>query len=290
MSSDRKVRLGVADTLIESQDLAHGTRLFICPNRCGPRHAQAPEVQPQDPSGRIPDRDRDLPLFTLFNDYLQRNAIRDNLNSYLDEMGDVTAHNIQNWLSGRILLVESAAQSIGSDDAESRVAELLEQKALASTFMFSYLGGQDGSFLMRPAEEMPADYDPRARPWYKDAIAAGGSTLTEPYVDAASGELVISIATPAQQNGRNIGVVGGDLGLKVLVDIINALDFNGMGHAFLVSGDGKILVHPDGSKVMKSLASCSPGTRHRWTPTTARSNWTGRRASSASVACRACLR
>ena len=198
-------------------------------------------------------------LFTLFNDYLQRNAIRDNLNSYLDEMGDVTAHNIQNWLSGRILLVESAAQSIGSDDAEARVAELLEQKALASTFMFSYLGGQDGSFLMRPAEEMPADYDPRARPWYKDAIAAGGSTLTEPYVDAASGELVISIATPAKQNGRNIGVVGGDLGLKVLVEIINALDFNGMGHAFLVSGDGKILVHPDGSKVMKSLGELFPG-------------------------------
>jgi len=198
-------------------------------------------------------------LFTLYNDYLQRNAIRANLESYLDEMGEVTAHNIQNWLSGRILLVESAAQSIGSDSAEARVATLLEQKALASTFMFSYLGGQDGSFLMRPAEEMPADYDPRARPWYKDAIAAGGSTLTEPYVDAASGELVISIATPAQQSGRNIGVVGGDLGLKALVEIINALDFNGMGYAFLVSGDGKVLVHPDSSKVMKSLGELFPG-------------------------------
>ncbi|WP_303878607.1 methyl-accepting chemotaxis protein [Stutzerimonas kunmingensis] len=198
-------------------------------------------------------------LFTRYNDYLQRNAIRTNLESYLDEMGEVTAHNIQNWLSGRILLVESAAQSIGSDSAEARVATLLEQKALASTFMFSYLGGQDGSFLMRPAEEMPADYDPRARPWYKDAIAAGGSTLTEPYVDAASGELVISIATPAQQSGRNIGVVGGDLGLKALVEIINALDFNGMGYAFLVSGDGKILVHPDSSRVMKSLGELFPG-------------------------------
>jgi len=197
-------------------------------------------------------------LFTLYNDYLQRNAIRANLESYLDEMGEVTAHNIQNWLSGRILLVESAAQSIATDGAESRVAELLEQKALASTFMFSYLGGQDGSFLMRPAEEMPADYDPRARPWYKDAIAAGGSTLTEPYVDAASGELVITIATPAQQSGRNIGVVGGDLGLKVLVEIINALDFDGMGYAFLVSGDGKVLVHPDSQRVMKSLRDIYP--------------------------------
>lgn len=197
-------------------------------------------------------------LFTLYNDYLQRNAIRANLESYLDEMGEVTAHNIQNWLSGRILLVESVAQNIGIDSAEARVATLLEQKTLASTFMFSYLGGQDGSFLMRPAEEMPADYDPRSRPWYKDAISAGGSTLTEPYVDAASGELVISIATPAQQSGRNIGVVGGDLGLKALVEIINALDFDGMGYAFLVSGDGKVLVHPDSQRVMKSLRDIYP--------------------------------
>ena len=198
-------------------------------------------------------------LFTLYNDYLQRNAIRANLDSYLEEMGEVTAHNIQNWLSGRILLVESAAQTIAAGGETIRLDSLLEQSALASTFMFSYFGEPDGSFLMRPAEVMPADYDPRSRPWYRDAVAAGRSTLTEPYVDAASGELVITIATPVQRRGANLGVVGGDLGLKALVEIINALDFNGMGHAFLVSGDGRILVHPDGSKVMKSLGELFPG-------------------------------
>ena len=30
-------------------------------------------------------------------------------------MGTVTANNIQNWLSGRILLVESTAQTIAKD-------------------------------------------------------------------------------------------------------------------------------------------------------------------------------
>lgn len=39
-------------------------------------------------------------LFTLYNDYLQRNAIREDLESYLREMGDVTSSNIQNWLGG----------------------------------------------------------------------------------------------------------------------------------------------------------------------------------------------
>ncbi len=194
-------------------------------------------------------------LFTLFIDYLQRNAIRDNLDSYLNEMGDVTAHNIQNWLSGRLVLLESVAQTIARDSATNQVEALVKQPALSSTFAFSYLGRADGEFIVYPRFELPAGYDPRQRPWYKDAVAAGRTTLTEPYQDAATNELIITAATPAQA----LGVVGGDLSLKVLVDIINALDFNGMGHAFLVSGDGKILVHPDGSKVMKSLAELFPG-------------------------------
>jgi methyl-accepting chemotaxis protein len=197
-------------------------------------------------------------LFTLYNDYLQRNAIRNNLEGYLEEMGEITAHNIQNWLSGRILLVEGAAQTIANDSANERVIQLLEQRALTSTFNFVYLGDQDGQFTMRPEDDMPADYDPRTRPWYKDAVAAGGTTLTEPYVDAATGQLVVTVATPAKSSSRTIGVVGGDLGLQALVDIINTLDFDGMGHAFLVSDDGKVLVHPDKAEVMKSLRDLYP--------------------------------
>jgi methyl-accepting chemotaxis protein len=193
-------------------------------------------------------------LFTLYNDYLQRNAIRANLESYLHEMGNVTAGTIQNWLSGRILLVESTAQSIARDASTDSLTGLLEQKALTSTFAFTYLGSAEGAFTMRPDEKMPADYDPRVRPWYKDAMAAGGTTLTEPYVDAATSALIITIATPA----KAAGVVGGDLSLNTLVEIINSLDFNGIGYAFLVSADGKILVHPDKSLVMKNLGEVFP--------------------------------
>ena len=193
-------------------------------------------------------------LFTLYGDYQQRNAISSDLDSYLNEMGTVTANNIQNWLSGRILLVESAAQNIASNPTAEAVPRLLEQKALASTFIYTYLGSADGSFTMRPNDDMPADYDPRTRPWYKDAMTAGGTTLTEPYVDASTKQLIITIATPAQASG----VVGGDLSLQTLVQIINSLDFDGMGYAFLVSSDGKILVHPNQDMVMKSLRDVFP--------------------------------
>ncbi|EOT7840244.1 methyl-accepting chemotaxis protein PctA [Pseudomonas aeruginosa] len=197
-------------------------------------------------------------LFTLYNDYLQRNAIREDLESYLREMGDVTSSNIQNWLGGRLLLVEQTAQTLARDHSPETVSALLEQPALTSTFSFTYLGQQDGAFTMRPDSPMPAGYDPRSRPWYKDAVAAGGLTLTEPYVDAATQELIITAATPVKAAGNTLGVVGGDLSLKTLVQIINSLDFSGMGYAFLVSGDGKILVHPNKEQVMKTLSEVYP--------------------------------
>lgn len=197
-------------------------------------------------------------LFTLYNDYLQRNAIRDDLNSYLHEMSDVTANSIQTWLSGRIALVENAAQNIAINPEPAVVASLLDQKTLTSSFMATYVGDSKGAFTIRPDTKMPDGFDPRVRPWYKGAQASNGSTLTEPYIDAATGKLIISIATPSTRASEAVGVVGGDLSLQTLVDNIGALKFGGMGYAFLVSADGKVLVHPDKNLVMKTLADVYP--------------------------------
>ncbi|KHA71076.1 chemotaxis protein [Pseudomonas chlororaphis] len=196
--------------------------------------------------------------FTLYNDWLQRNAIRDDLNNYLNEMGEVTAGNIQTWLNGRILLIENAAQNIAINPEPANVASLLEQKALTSTFMASYLGDATGHFTIRPDAKMPDGFDPRVRPWYKGAESSSTSTLTEPYIDAATGQLIISIATASKRAGQSVGVVGGDLSLQSLVDTLAARDFDGMGYVFLVSADGKILVHPDKALVMKSLKEAYP--------------------------------
>jgi len=197
-------------------------------------------------------------LFTLYNDYLQRNAIRDDLNSYLHEMGGVTANNIQTWLAGRSLLVENLAQSVALNADPANVSNLLEQKAITSTFMGAYLGNKDGSFMIRPDSKMPDGYDPRARPWYKSAENSSGSALTEPYIDLASGQLVISIVNTVRKAGQSVGVVGGDLSLQAIADSLNALSFDGNGYAFLVSADGKILVHPDKALVMKNLSDVYP--------------------------------
>lgn len=197
-------------------------------------------------------------LFTLYNDYLQRNSIRKNMENHLHEMGDVTASNIQNWLSGRILLVENAAQSIAGATTKESVGRQLEHKTLASNFASTYLGGTDGSFITRPDDDIPAGYDPRERDWYKDATSIDATSLTEPYIDALTNETVVTIASPVKQDRRLLGILGGDLSLKTLINTLNSLNFNGMGYAFLVNAEGKILVHPHKEWVMKNLSDIFP--------------------------------
>ncbi len=192
-------------------------------------------------------------LFTLYNDYLQRNAIREDLESYLAEMGDSTSNNIRNLFEGRIKLVENLAQNIAQAPASSDT--LLGQNALTSSFLTVYAGKVDGGFSVRPDTKMPDGYDPRTRPWYKDGMNAAGTILTEPYIDMATNKMVIGIISKI---AGNVGVVGGDLALDGLVQIINSLNFGGMGYAFLVNDQGKILVHPDKDLVMKSLSDLFP--------------------------------
>ena len=197
-------------------------------------------------------------LFTLYNDYLQRNAIRNDLDNYLHEMGNITANNIQTWMGGRILLTENLAESIAIASDPAQVASLLEQKALGSTFMAVYFGDSQGDFTIRPNSKMPEGFDARTRPWYKDALNSSGASLTEPYIDAVTGQMIISIGTAVKKAGQTLGVVGSDLTLKTIADSINTLDFDGMGFAFLVSADGKILVHPDKDLVSKNLKDIYP--------------------------------
>ncbi|EKT4521721.1 methyl-accepting chemotaxis protein [Pseudomonas putida] len=192
-------------------------------------------------------------LFTLYNDYLQRNAIRDDLESYLAEMGESTSTNIRNLFDGRIKLVENLAQNIAQNPANAET--FMGQPALLSSFLTVYLGKVDGGFSVRPDSKMPDGYDPRVRHWYKDGMSASGAMLTEPYIDLTTNKMVIGILSKVS---ANVGVVGGDLALDGLVEIINSLDFGGMGYAFLVNDQGKILVHPDKELVMKSLTDLFP--------------------------------
>nr|WP_166358201.1 methyl-accepting chemotaxis protein [Pseudomonas akapageensis] len=197
--------------------------------------------------------------FILFNDYRQRQTLHSNTESSMQELGSLTTSNIQTWLDSRIQLLQSLAQQIAIDgNAPASLSRSVGLPAYTSNFQLSYFGSQDGVMFSVPAGNRPSDYDPRARGWFKAANGAQQTIVTEPYIATSSGKLVITIATPVRHDNQFIGVAGADIDLSSVSAIINSLSFGGHGHAFIVSADGKILVHPDNKLVLKSLTEAFP--------------------------------
>ncbi|MDD1509620.1 methyl-accepting chemotaxis protein [Pseudomonas sp. CNPSo 3701] len=199
-------------------------------------------------------------LFSFYNDSRQRSSIQASLQSNLSQASNAAAGNIESWLSGRILLVESLAQNLELAIAAGNLQEVISRPVYKEAFLSTYVGVQsDGRFLSSPPTQMAAGYDPRTRPWYKDTAQANRTLLTAPYVDQITNTLVISPIAPVHgADGKPFGMAGGDVSLDTLVKIINSIDLGDLGYAFLVSKDGTVLVHPQGDLVMKNLRDLYP--------------------------------
>ena len=196
--------------------------------------------------------------FSLYIDSLQRSVLTKSVEESIDSSGKQAAQSIANWLNARVALTQMAANAAGKTPDPAGIVAVLDNEALVSQFMTTYVGDEAGTFTMWPKSPMPEGYDPRQRPWYQDAVKASGPVLTEPYIDASTNDLIISAATPVKHDGKLLGVAGSDFSLKSLVEMVNSVDLGGAGFAFLVNKNGQILVHQDKALVTKTLADAFP--------------------------------
>lgn len=118
-----------------------------------------------------------------------------------------------------------------------------------------YYGTEKGAFHLKPDFDLPADYDPRVRPWYTDAMDAKALIWTDPYIDVSTNELIISAAVPVESNysGKYLGVVGLDILLTTMADSVNSIQVGESGHIMILTKDNTYMTHKDASKIGEPL-------------------------------------
>ncbi|MDN3546491.1 methyl-accepting chemotaxis protein [Kinneretia asaccharophila] len=135
---------------------------------------------------------------------------------------------------------------------------MLVQAAKSGRMDNAYIGMADKKVhFSTPQNDLPPDYDPTARPWYKQAAAANGPVLTEPYVDAGTKRLVVTFAQAVKEGGQTLAVVASDVYLDGVVETVKSIKPTPSGWAFLVSRQGKIIAHPNANLAMKPSTEMS---------------------------------
>ena len=191
-----------------------------------------------------------------------RSSLRAQAESNIAQSGSTLARQIENWLNGKLQLIDTMAQSIDAEFTPEHIQQVFDLPILKTQFLLIFGGLEtDGARITNTPSWNPAGWDARKRPWYPVARDTAQAALTEPYADAATGEILISAVARLTDKGQFMGAFGGDLSLKTISEAVNALDLNGAGHAFLMAGNGKIISHPDAARNGKPYDELFDGQR-----------------------------
>jgi methyl-accepting chemotaxis protein len=175
------------------------------------------------------------------------NGIQENINSFI-HMKEENLLIVSQNANIRHILNKKPEEMVYVQDVLKSYTEGHE------VIMSIYVGRIDKKLELYPEQELPAGFDPTTRPWYLAAISKNGLVWTEPYVDAATGKLVVTLAIPLYNDSKELmGVLGADISLEKLSDTIGDTKIGNEGYIFLLDSKGIVLTHPDKTLIGKEV-------------------------------------
>ena len=121
-----------------------------------------------------------------------------------------------------------------------------------------YFGSTDNLLVNGSGWIPPEDFDLRTRPWYVKAINHGKLVITDVFLNASSEKYIITIAKPVYSNkGQVIGVLGADLSLDSIVDMISVQD-DSYGEFFILNEELELIAksraQDDGKPILEDTS------------------------------------
>lgn len=169
-----------------------------------------------------------LTMFAVvYNNVILHNASVINVYENGEQEVKTNATELESYLTLAVTTLRVAADSVDIMEKNGRSEQEIYQYVTDQTKMqseqfdenftgiYAFINGKymDGSGWVPPA-----DYEPTSRDWYKDAVKANGETvIVPPYVDAQTGQVVVTIAKRISDTNK-----GGNDKLKnvVCLDVI----------------------------------------------------------------------
>ena len=161
----------------------------------------------------------------------------------LEAMG--IAKDIDKWMAlQKDSLYEVIESMVVSDNFEYDVAYRYLNKANErNQGNLYYMSFSNKEFVDGSGWIPESSYDPTSRNWYIEAIEKDDFYISEPYVDAMTGGMVITISKSFKTLEGRKGVAATDIQIDYLVDLISTVEVGEDSYAFLLDNKGDMVTH-----------------------------------------------
>ena len=200
---------------------------------------------------------------TTFNYYESKNIMTEQLNITSTELVIKTAQRIDGYFYEAESIIRNIAfavekiietnPTITDDELQKYMIYYYNQNKdrHIQTVFFGF--EQTGKFADGTEWKEPDDYDCRIRGWYTKAKENKTIILTDPYVDAITKTMIVSLAVSIYNpiDKSLFGVLGVDLSLESINTIAKEMNVYSYGYGTVLLNDGLVLSHPLEAMVLK---------------------------------------
>lgn len=156
------------------------------------------------------------------------------------------AEKMNTWLTKHVTIVENLAQAAGYNDLhDAQLKKYLTEYVItqSDSIMECYVAWEGNPSMTCVYFEPGEDFVVQDRAWYQETVAKKETICTDPYVDFATGKIVITISAPIVNGDTVIGVAGADIDISELLTLAQGLQVDEKGYAMLVDASDNIVVH-----------------------------------------------
>ena len=205
-----------------------------------------------------------LMLFVVvYNTRLLYNASVTEINEDAKDVVKSTAAELENYISVAKTTLRVVADTV----------ELMDQSGASTDDIYKYITDQtriqshqfddnftgiyayvNGVFMDGSGWIPPKGYNPEERDWYRTAIIANGEiAIVSPYLDAQTGDIVITFAKSFERespdpSGHLHDVVCLDVKVNHIQEITEQISVAGKGYGMVLDQDGFVVAHKDITK------------------------------------------
>lgn len=211
-----------------------------------------------------------LLMLTVIGFFVSYSKVKDGIFSTTEQSLAVYSEEVNQWLTRQAEFTAAQANAAGklaevSEGHQNNDAFIDSVMPLNNALLDCYTAYEDVSLYMAVTDTstLPEGFDATTRGWYQNAKNTRSTIFTAPYIDTATGRMIITVASPIYENNEFVGVFACDITLDSVMQLVGEMKITENGYPVLIDSDNNFMIHgneaynpavADGAAVITSCA------------------------------------
>lgn len=191
-----------------------------------------------------------LLMLTVIGFFVSYSKVKDGVFSTTQQSLAVYSEEVNQWLTRQAEFTAAQANAAGklgeiSGGHQNNDDFLDSVMPLNDALLDCYTAYEDVSLYMAVTDTstLPEGFDATTRGWYQDAKSTSSTIFTAPYIDTATGRMIITVASPLYEKGVFAGVFACDITLDSVMQLVEEMKITENGYPVLIDNDNNFMIH-----------------------------------------------